>query len=216
MGELFGGYTYEPHRWQTWTSSGDDGLSRTYTIHHDSSGFASTVDIPSMWPSSMLDPDIVKKLEMEEPKVSVSENDDPRSLTKRRAVACSHEPDLAQDRILKSLSAMKAKLMLQCAPVKIENIECRMTPAVKDNIIMAYRKLQMYGKKTPFVARFDEYGRRLPDEIKIDTIKGMTIKILDPEDYGKYHIEFEGIVRDAFTYDVMRDYTYVDADDVPF
>ena len=60
--------------------------------------------------------------------------------------------------------------MLQCAPYKITNIECKMTPNVKTNLINAYRRVNMYGKKTPFIARFDEYGRRLPDEVKIDTI----------------------------------------------
>ena len=52
----------------------------------------------------------------------------------------------------------------------------------------------MYGKKTPFVACFDEYGRRLPDEVKIDTIRGMDIKIVDPDTYGNNYLVFEAVV----------------------
>ena len=103
---------------------------------------------------------------------------------------------------------MKSRLMMQCAPVKVENIECKMTPAVKENIIKAYKKLEMYGKKTPFVARFDEYGRRLPDEIKIDVMRGMTIKIVNPDDYNPYYIEFEGKVHDPMMYKPDWDYKY--------
>lgn len=214
MGDLFNeSLTYDPSRWDSWTvSTGDTIYPRSYTYPPDPSSF--TVDIPSMYPHHIIDPEIWRKLEMEEPKMSMREERDHRSLGRRYAVACSHEPDLTQDRILKSLSSMKAKLMMKCAPVKVENIECRMTPVVKNNIIMAYKRLEMYGKKTPFVARFDEYGRRLSDEVKIDVMKGMTIKILDPEEYGPYHIEFEGIVYD----NILRDYTsaYDYTDDVPF
>lgn len=120
-------------------------------------------------------------------------------------VACSYEPDLAQDRILKSLSMMKGKLMMQCAPVHLKNIECKMTPAVKHNIITAYKRLERYGKKTPFVARFDEYGRRLPDEIKIETMQGMEIKIVDPLEYGTHFLEFKGVVHDLFKTDYTKD-----------
>lgn len=109
-------------------------------------------------------------------------------------VVCKDRDDLEQDRILKCLSVMKAKLMLKCMPIHVKNIECKMTPIVKENIIKAYKKLQMYGKKAPFIARFDEYGRQLSDEIRIDTMKGMDIKIINPEDYGIFYIEFRGIV----------------------
>ena len=65
---------------------------------------------------------------------------------------------------------------------------------VKQNIIIAYKKLHMYGKKLPFIARFDEYGKRLSDEVKIETLKGMNIQIVDSEDYGDFYLEFKGIV----------------------
>mgnify|MGYP001855382524 FL=1 len=55
----------------------------------------------------------------------------------------------------------------------------------------------MYGKKTPFVARFDEYGRRLEDEIKIDTMRGMDIKIVDPDIYGQNYLVFETYINKA-------------------
>lgn len=200
-------------------------VHRGYTYHPDPSSL--TVDVPSMYPPpyQMTELDWYKingidiRSEEEIPKMKTYEDRDAASMSRRYAVACSHPADLQQDKILKCISAMKAKLMMQCAPVRVENIECRMTPAVKQNIIMAYKRLEMYGKKTPFVARFDEYGRRLEDEIKIDTMRGMTIKIIDPEDYGPYHIEFEGIVYDT-TYDTTRmyrpDWDYKYDYDVPF
>ena len=35
---------------------------------------------------------------------------------------------------------------------------------------------------------------RLPDEIQIDTIRGMDIKIVDPDVYGNNYLEFETII----------------------
>ena len=105
-------------------------------------------------------------------------------------VSCEDSSDLSQDHILRSIEIMKAKLLMQISPVKVKQIECKMTPKVKDAIITAVRKLDMYGKTRPFIARFDEYGRRLPDEIKFDTMRGMLIEIMDPDIHGEYHLEF--------------------------
>ena len=46
--------------------------------------------------------------------------------------------------------------------------------------------------------RFDEYGNRLSDQINIETLEGMTIQIVDPEHYGEFYLEFQGIVTDLF------------------
>lgn len=217
MSEWFTGGLYDPSlAWggsHTWTVStpGVGGIHhKTYTPIIDKSSFL--VDIPSMYPSDILDSEILKNLELEGPNMRTDMYNDPHSLGRRYVVACSHPSDLTPEHILKSISAMKGKLMLQCAPVKVDNIVCKMTPAVKHNIIMAYKRLEMYGKKIPFVARFDDYGRRLPDEVNIETMRGMTIKIVDPTDYGTYHIEFEGMVQDLFT----RSYTTYAEEDVPF
>ncbi|MBR2493881.1 MAG: hypothetical protein IKB64_10570 [Paludibacteraceae bacterium] len=111
-------------------------------------------------------------------------------------VQCTNPPDLDEHRILKSISIMKSEMQMKCVPVKIDRFECKMTPIVRRNIVSAYRRLERYGKKIPFVARFDEYGRRLEDEVRIDTLRGMIIKIVDPVEYGTHYIQFEGIVRD--------------------
>ena len=112
-------------------------------------------------------------------------------------VVCKNIPDLEQDRILKSLSIMKAELMMKCAPVKLDKIECKMTPVVKHNIVTAWKRLSRYGKSTPFVACFDEYGRRIHDDVRLNTLHGMTIKLVDPMEYGSHYIDFEGIIRDV-------------------
>ena len=131
------------------------------------------------------------------PEMKVEENREFGTSNYKYAVACHNYEDLLEKNILKCISIMKAKLMMECMPYHVKNIQCRMSPMVKNNIIMAYRKLSMYGKKTPFVARFDEYGRRLEDEIKIDTMKGMDIKIVDPDIYGQNYLVFETYINKA-------------------
>lgn len=158
----------------------------------------------------------------EEPEVKVYSDQSQERLEKEYCVVCEKESDLTQDRILLNLSKIKSVLMLKCAPIRLEKIECIMTPTVKNNIVSAWRKINMYGKKTPFLARFDEYGRRLPDEIKIETLRGMTIKIVNPKEYGEHYLEFKGIVSDPSSYTATPEYTYkkdesvFDEDDLPF
>ena len=131
------------------------------------------------------------------PEMKVEENREFGTSDYKYAVACHNYEDLLEKNILKCISIMKAKLMMECMPYHVKNIQCRMSPMVKNNIIMAYKKLSMYGKKTPFVARFDEYGRRLEDEIKIDTMRGMDIKIVDPDIYGQNYLVFETYINKA-------------------
>lgn len=131
------------------------------------------------------------------PEMKVEENRIAMTDNYRYAVGCFNYSDLSPERILKTLSVMKSRLMIECMPVHVTNIECKMSPMVKDNIIKAYRKISMYGKKTPFVACFDEYGRRLPDEIKIDTMRGVDLKIIDPDTYGNNYLEFETYINKA-------------------
>lgn len=107
-------------------------------------------------------------------------------------VVCNDEKDLSIDNILKTLSAIKGKLVIAMAPINIQKIECAMTPLVRQTIVEASKKLKRYGKKRPIIARFDEFGNRLPDEIDIGSSKGITLKIIDPKDYGKYYIELRG------------------------
>lgn len=144
------------------------------------------------------------------PEMKVEEYREDNSDSRRYAVACHNCNDLSQERILKTLSIMKSKLMMECMPVHVKSIECKMSPMVKTNIINAYRKVSMYGKKTPFVARFDEYGRRLPDEIQIDTIRGVDLKIVDPDVYGENYLVFEAIIP-TYEYYVTDSY-----EDLPF
>lgn len=152
----------------------------------------------------------------EEPEMRIYSDRKELTLEKEYRVVCDNTRDLLQDRILKNLSIMKSKLMLACMPVRVDKIECKMTPTVKNNIIQAWRRLDMYGKKTPFVACFDEYGKRLSDEIKIETLQGMTIQIVDPKDYGELYLEFKGIVPYEPSYTYKKDDSVFDDADVPF
>lgn len=141
---------------------------------------------------------IMKTVTDEIPKMNMYKEEVPQHMGKRFAVNCKNPRDFELDKILKNLSIMKSRLMMECMPVHLRNIECKMTPQVKDNLIKAYKKCNMYGKSLPFVARFDEYGNRLSDQINIETLEGMTIQIVDPEHYGEFYLEFQGIVTDLF------------------
>lgn len=166
------------------------------------------------WSHNVLGEEPIQK-DDEEPEMRIYSDRKELTLEKEYRVVCDSIRDLLQDRILKNLSIMKSKLMLACMPVRVDKIECKMTPKVKDNIIQAWRRLDMYGKKTPFVARFDEYGRRLSDEIKIETLRGMTIQIVDPKDYGELYLEFKGIIPYDPSYTYKKDDSVFD-EDLPF
>ena len=145
----------------------------------------------------------------EESKVEVIRKESP--VSGEHIVACCNEKDLAPENILKTLSAVKGKLMIDIAPINIRKIECCMTPQVRKNIVTASKRLKMYGKKRPIIARFDEYGNRLPDEIDIGMSRGITLKIIEPEKYGPYYLELKGL---EFS---DKDFIYpVDPENLPF
>ncbi len=190
------GLTGNAVTWGRWTSP-----LGGYSYNTDTNTF--TVDVASFYPPEISEEDI--------PEMKIEEYRDDKSFVRRYAVACHNYTDLSQERILKSISVMKSKLMMQCLPYRVDRIECKMSPMVKTNMINAYRRVNMYGKKTPFVACFDEYGRRLPDEIKIDTIRGMDVKIVDPATYGNNYLVFEAIVPEQKDTNSTDDYL-----DLPF
>lgn len=131
-------------------------------------------------------------------------------------VACCDEKDLSIENVLKTLSAIKGKLMIDVAPIHIKTIECSITPQVRQNIITASKKLKMYGKKRPIIARFDEYGNRLPDEIDLGTSQGITLKIVDPEKYGIFYFELKGIEFPRIEPTFEFEPSFIDEDDLPF
>lgn len=131
-------------------------------------------------------------IEREEEKPHMKKQHDIIKGTRSCTVACDFTEDLQPDKILKNLSIMKSELYMELVPARVGSVECCMTPAVKRNLITAGRRLAMYGKKPPIIARFDEYGRRLPDQINLETLQGVTIKIVDPDLYGELYLSFKG------------------------
>lgn len=199
----------KPHPFGRWADSykafSGKYIFGGYTFNPDTNSVS--IDLPNLYHQEVSEEGI-PEMKLEE----YEEYRDDKSRNRRYVVACHCESDLSQEHILKSISIMKSKLMMQCAPYRVENIKCEMTPAVKANMINAYRRVNMFGKKTPFVACFDEYGRRLPDEVKIDTIRGMDIKIVDPVENGGSYLVFEAVVSDR-NYDRPL---YTDPYDLPF
>lgn len=108
------------------------------------------------------------------------------------SVICDDLVDLNPSVILKNISTIKGKIMLDCMDTPLREIQCLMTPSVKQILVKASKRLAMYGKTRPYRARFDEFGNPLPDEINIDCGKGMTLKIVDPSKYGEHYLEIKG------------------------
>ena len=132
-------------------------------------------------------------------------------------VICEDKDDLSTEKILKTLSAAKGKLMIDVAPIHIKKVICYMTPMVRRNVVTASKRLKMYGKKMPIIARFDEYGNRLPDEIEINGSSGMTLIIVNPEDYGELYFELKAVEFPASIYEYSPGSIYtVGSDDLPF
>lgn len=211
MGDFFdGGYTYDPGAWKAWTTTTDGRLrSSGYAYNPDTSSF--TVDIPSMWPRAADDEwKKIMKLELDkedEHKVSVSKKK--THAEDERAVVCDDPRDLSVEHILTTLSVAKGRLMLELSPNRVKRLECSVTPAVKQNIITAGKKLRMYGKEMPIIPHFDEWGNRLPDDIKIGDHSGITLKIVNPEDFGEFYYELRATI-------APEDMHYYDPFDVPF
>ena len=139
---------------------------------------------------------------------------------KGKYVCCVKDtPDLLPERILVTLSAVKGRLMMEVAPIHIKEFQCSMTPAVRKNIIQASKRARMYGKKMPIIARFDEYGRPLPEQIEINDSPGVNLRILDPADYGELYLELVAIEFPSNEYTTVRDWTYTGGfidEDIPF
>ena len=149
--------------------------------------------------------DFIKKIEKEEEaKVKVNVEN-----FEGKYVCCVKDtPDLLPEKILVTLSAVKGRLMMEIAPIHIKEFQCSMTPAVRKNIIQASKRARMYGKKFPIIARFDEYGRPLPEQIEINDSPGVNLRILDPADYGELYLELVAIKFPSNEYKIVRDWTY--------
>lgn len=167
------------------------GTSVTYT---GSTGDAKTVYYPPKhWEpySTTLDyEDFMKQIgKEEEAKVKVNVEH-----FKGKYVCCIKDtPDLLPERILVTLSAVKGGLMMEVAPIHVKEFQCSMTPAVRKNIIQASKRNRMYGKKMPIIARFDEYGRPLPEQIEINDSPGVNLRILEPAYDGELYFELVAI-----------------------
>lgn len=118
---------------------------------------------------------------------------------------CDDEADLSVNRILKTLSVVKNRLLEEVAPIHIAEFICMMSPMVRQNVVTASKRLKMYGKKRPIVARFDEYGNQLPDEINIDISHGITLKIVNPKEYGEFFLELKAIEFPKLNYKASLD-----------
>lgn len=150
--------------------------------------------------------DIMKKIgKEEEAKVKVNV----KNFKGKYVCYVKGTPDLLPEKILVTLSAIKGRLMMEVAPIAIKEFQCSMTPAVRKNIIQASKRARMYGKKMPIIARFDEYGRPLPEQIEINDSPGVNLRILDPGDYGELYLELVAIGFPSNKYGPVGDYPYI-------
>lgn len=212
-------YIIEPS-WMETTTLGDPfkrytqvGTSITYT---DSTGDVRTVSYPPLGISDEFSyKELMRKLGKEKEanvKLEVEHFKD------KRVVYCRDSVDLSPGKILLTLSAIKGRLLLEVAPIHIKELQCSMTPAVRKNILQASRRAKMYGKKMPIIARFDEFGNPLPEQIEINDSNGISLKILDPDNVGELYFEMTAIEFPGNEYTTKRDYTYelFSWEDTPF
>lgn len=218
-------YDLSPYTIET-TSLSDD-TRRFITTTHPWTSITYTGSITgepqTIYPSKHWEPysttleyeDFMKKIRKEEEaKVKVNIEH-----FKGRYVCCVKDtPDLLPEKILVTLSAIKGRLMMEVAPIHIKEFQCSMTPAVRKNIIQASKRAKMYGKKMPIIARFDEYGNPLPEQIEINDSPGVNLRILDPADYGELYLELVAIEFPNNEYETVRDWTYIGEfdEDLPF
>ena len=217
------------------TTGLDDTTSRTYiarppyivTTDSTDSPFVYTPSITS-WPDYSLGTTTLRAISLEDlekqaEKEAMKEVEiiaKPSEVKGEHIVICKNSKDLELNSVLKALSAIKGRLMLDIAPIQVKKIECRMTPSVRNNIVKASKKLSMYSKTRPIVARFDEYGRRLPDEIELGVANGVALMIVDPKEYGEFYLELKAtefpLSKGGVVTEKSPDYmTYID-DDLPF
>lgn len=195
------------HPGTSWTYTGSTGETRhVYYPPKHWEPYSTTLDYE----------DFMKQIgKEEEAKVKVNVEN-----FKGKYVCCIKDtPDLLPERILVTLSAVKGRLMMEVAPIHIKEFQCSMTPAVRKNIIQASKRARMYGKKMPIIARFDEYGRPLPEQIEINDSPGVNLRILDPADYGELYLELVAIEFPNNEYTTVRDWTYTGGfidEDIPF
>lgn len=217
MGDFFDERIYMPDTWGTWTATTLDGRVypfKRYAVAHPSGynynpdTFSTTVDVPDMWLKTEDDwRKLIKLDEEDKHKVSVFKKE---TLAKdERAVVCDDPRDLSVERILTTLSVAKGRLMMELLPNRVKRLECCVTPTVKQNIIAAGKKLKMYGKEMPIIPHFDEWGNRLPDEIKIGSHSGIILKIVNPEDFGEFYYELRATLH-------PEDVNYYDHFGTPF
>lgn len=206
LGDKYGHYIY-----------GSPYISSPYTISTTGTNrsWSTTIDSNTLhgydWGSYS---DLVKKIYREE-ETTVKVFSKPSPIKGEHIVACEDKTDLSTENILKTLSVVKGKLMTDVSFIHIKEIICTTTPTVRKNIITAGKRLKMYGKKMPVLARFDEYGNRLPDTIDIGDSSGLTLKIVEPEDYGEFYLELKAIEFPSVDYKAYSSGSWP-VDDFPF
>lgn len=120
------------------------------------------------------------------------------------SAVCDTDPvDLSTEHILKMVEAMKSKLMFKTRAIEIDHFECKMTPKVREIIVRAWKKLNMYGKQPPFIPRFDEYLNELPEKFNVEG--GIIVKIVGSEDYGELYFELDAIQKLTPNYVLIND-----------
>lgn len=136
--------------------------------------------------------------DIKEVKTVISKERDPFSIQDSYMISCKDKSDLSVENILRTIAIMKAKLCMEISfDTKVKWVECYMTPEVKKNIIIASKKLSMYGRYMPIVSRFDEYGRKLPDTFALDPEEKMKLEIVNSASYGAYYIAMKAVEKDT-------------------
>ena len=106
-------------------------------------------------------------------------------------ISCKDAEALSPYTILKSVNLIKARMEERCSSYIVESVECEMTPKIRENISMAYKRAKSFGKENRIlIARFDEFGNRLPDEMNLGIgprLFHVSVNIVEPENEKEYY-----------------------------
>lgn len=106
-------------------------------------------------------------------------------------ISCKDAEALSPYTILKSVNLIKARMEERCSSYIVESVECEMTPKIRENISMAYKRAKSFGKENRIlIARFDEFGNRLPDEMNLGIgprLFHVSVNITEPKNEEEYY-----------------------------
>lgn len=113
---------------------------------------------------------------------------------------CEDISHLSYTTALNTLLTMKSILTtnINMNHIKVQKINCYVTPEVIDNIITNSKRLKMYGKKLPIKVCYDEFFNKLPNIV--DLYPSVSVTIIIENDLHYRQLALECVLDDCNDY----------------